>query len=341
LLYFGFVYRQWFLMSIAIFMGITSHILFIAPALALWATRRLKPDPLTLQERRWIAAICVALLPYLLRVYLKIPDWEKAAALIALDVMILMDCLFPWMGNQIPNRAKTILFRLALCISIPSFLFLLFFSEGHWNVLFNYGWIAHPIWIGWSWALLLGWIGYGFFRSDRDFRNWLILSLLLISLISTKPTARYYETGFLAMALMASLAIERVRLSYAFLFLGGFAMLSSFQLWQNYFEVGLQQLGQERYFSFYIPRDNSSDFLPKQDLARHLGEHGCRFEDILSGDSRILEGLRFLAIGDWPIQSESGSCTYGKFSVNRKTQAFTPAPGTKRLAEVGPFVIDQ
>jgi hypothetical protein len=337
------------LTGLAIFMGITSHILFIAPVLALWIVRRLNPLALTRREKTLVVGVCVSLIPFLVRVLIRIPEREKSVALLVLTFAILFDVFAPQIGNFIFWKSKKIILFVTGLLGIPSLLFLLFFSEGHWNVLFNHGWIAYPQWIGWSWFILLGATLYGgwtFYRKNkeicwsREFLTWMLFCVVLTTLVATKPTSRYYEAGFLGMALMASLALAHVPLKQALSLLSIFAILSSIQLWKNYYQVGLNQMGQERSFSFYIPRDNSSDFLPKQDLVRYLAKQGCRIQNVQSADSRMMEALQFLTHGDWPVSPET-PCKLGQVWVNRKSQAATPLPSTTRIAEVGTFAVDQ
>jgi hypothetical protein len=109
-----------------------------------------------------------------------------------------------------------------------------------------------------------------------------------------------------------------------------YALTQCLHLSQNYFRNTVQ----EREHKILIWRDSSRDFLSKQNLVQYFSENGCRLSDISSGDARVLEALRFLAIGNWPVDS-TRTCRLGKIRAERAEFAL-PAPP---LAEVANFYL--
>jgi hypothetical protein len=345
LLVLGLITRKLILIGIALYLGITAHILFLGIALATWLTRRLQPEPLTRSERTLIVSLCACLLPFLIRVYLRIPEHDKAIALLLINAAIAGDALVPKIGDWIIKKVRKPFLIFALLLSLPGLFFTLFFSEGHWNVLFNYGQISHPELIGISWSIMIAGLGYGSWKYYR--KNgalpysqtallWATLNILMISLISTKPTSRYYETGFLCLAFFAAVSISELSKRAQGIILSAFVFTSSLQLGMNYFQAGLEKKAVERGFAFGIFHDSSSDFLPKQDVVDFLAAQGCSFAQVQAEDPRLFEALRFLSLGDW----KEGHCKWSLVSVSRKSQRATPLPEWTRVAELEGFVVD-
>jgi hypothetical protein len=194
LLTYGLVSKRGWIIVTSILLGITSHILFLAPALATWLTLRLHTQTYTRSQRFWTMTTCLCLLPFLLRVYWKIPEKEKSIALLMLNGVLILDALLPVLGNKMIQTLKQPFLGIAAVLSLPCFAFLLFFAEGHWSVRVNHGWIAHPAWIGWSWAILLGgaiyqaWINRQTLSKSssilrRDFYPWFFWTTLLNRLL--------------------------------------------------------------------------------------------------------------------------------------------------------------
>jgi hypothetical protein len=95
-----------------------------------------------------------------------------------------------------------------------------------------------------------------------------------------------------------------------------FAAVSLMILSVDYFMPGSRHEGIDRSYRFLIFHDNSEDSLPKQDLARYLGERGCDYSQLLPSDPRISEALQFLSHGDWQV-SAAARCPARHFQVER------------------------
>jgi hypothetical protein len=336
-------------------LGITSHILFLAPAFAglIWAF--LNETFLHDKRARWIAGVPIVLLMgFFLRIHLMIPEKDKSFALLFLGLLSLMGVVFPRLTSSVIRWArgvawKPIRFAFFIAASIAG-LFLLFFAEGSWAAAFFNGGQSHPAAMLWP-LLALGLCAIAggqelFQQYQQDSRlkaglAWFALSILLTAVIATKPAPRYFEIPLILLAIFFAYLLSmtltstffRKRLAIASILI--WTIGGALQLELNYFKPTRAESVPEQSFRFLFFRDNSGDTLLKQALVRTLAQSGCRFENIATDDIRVLDALRFLSLGDWPTLD--GSCQFGKrLFIQRKSQVGDPAQGSW---DVGAFVI--
>lgn len=299
----------------SILIGITGHVLFIAPVLGLLFIFAFTQTQLTLIQRLVIASVSIGLLPYLIRILIQVPEKDKAGALLFLDGLILVWILFFKGRSDLPLKIKKQILTGVSFLCLPGFFFLFFFSEGHWSVLFTQGWIAHPSFFVLtvpSTVLLFCMLGFSRFKSqtplDQKLNLGFLMTLFILEVILLKPAPRYFEIAFLMLTVFLALEWERPRSKFYPPVLIFFLMSQLIQLSGNYFETGLDHQSVDRPFHFLFLRDRSTDSVSKQELVDVLGEQGCSFADVQSHNSRLMEVLRFYQRDDWTFSPER-SCT--------------------------------
>lgn len=352
------------MIALAVLLGITSHVLFIAPALAAWLV--FQPPMATFSRRLTFCGVCAILLAFFLRVHAQIPDKAKSLALLALTSAILLDCLAPHHVSQCLRRiarsrpghvaTRTCLLGLA-ALSVPAFLLLLFLADGSWSSLFFTSSLRAPYLIG-SMAIAPV-LALHLSRGMRAGRGplvepatlrWFQVTVVITALIAVKPAPRYFEIPLLMLGILLSLHFARLSRKGMATCLAVWSMTGSLQLGFNYFAPAKDGLIAERDFHFLFFRDGTSDTLQKQLLAAELARAGCAFVQVRGDDPRLIEPLRFLALGDWRAPGPTRStCRFGRFVwVSRKSELHLPArlvvrgagPGEPgRTETLGPFVI--
>lgn len=311
----------------SVFIGITSHILFIAPALALWISDHLSASK---AQQRSLPRIVLltGLLGFFLKIALTIPEHDKSLGLLILISLCLIAALSPaWSFNQmkflkyrILNLSSRLRHFIAWALMVPSLLLLAFFMEGSWSELFFSSKI-HPELAGWflaPWILIL-WQGRVIFSDPKmkPLLIWFSLTLVLSLILATKPAPRYFEIPLVMAALLLALAWSRCPKTIQALSLIAWCTLGSVQLDLNYFAPILRHEVRLSNFHFLIFRDSSSDTLPKQEIAHTLGSLGCTLDQIEDSGPRLMEPLKFLALGDWP--GSNGACKLGELGKSKIT----------------------
>lgn len=308
----GFYRNLW--IALFLFLGISSHILFITPALGLFVTDLfLAVKPRTeLKERTPFIVLLVALSGFFIKIALSIPEHDKSLGLLVLCGVCLGSFLWPEFYFNQTQRLKAGFarlpkkFRLGLtCLLLaPSVGLLIFFTEGSWSEVFFSSQIQ-PILLVWPLlpAIATLYWGRSVFKDPllRAPLLWFTLSTVLTLLIATKPAPRYFEVSLLMSAVLLSFAWARCPRPLQILSLSTWCILGTLQLYGNYFAPILEHQVRRDAFHFLFFRDSSDDTLPKQEIAQTLGQLGCNLSDIESADIRLMEPLRFLALGDWPL----------------------------------------
>ena len=314
----GFRTASSFLILVSIFFGVTSHILFLAPTLALLLLIVFTQKELNSQQRTLITLLSLLFLPYFIRIALTLPEKDKAIALLVMNGLFLVWVSF--FKGRIPfsDLWKHRILRVIKILTIPSLGYLLFFSQGDWSVLFTQGWIKYSFLRPFSIFLTLAISAkliLNSFRTQTDFESkltlWFTLTLFILELIILKPTTRYYETGFLFLAVLLTIDLTRKSKFPSLLLFLAFLVLNSLQLSLNYLSVGRAGLGRNQVFGTFFLKDRSTDHLSKWELIQYLIDQGCGLEDIQSENSRLMESLKFLSIGDWKLTSPKRPCTIG------------------------------
>lgn len=310
---------------LGIFFGVTSHILFIAPVIALWVILLLYEKKILFYTR----FILLSLLPFFISILLNIPEKEKG-------IFLLLIWFFAFSGIGIKfflRWRKKIIFFLFM-LSLPSVGYILFFSIGHWNTLFNMGRIEKPllIWVGFcSWFFPLIAL---FLKSISSLKKyyliglWFMLTLLWTSLIIIKQTPRYYELGLVCFLIVISLILSQSihQKTWILPFLS-FMISGAFQIKENYLEPGrtvgaVESSFQQQILGHFILRDSSTDFLSKQFLVRFLEQRGCTLKDIHCEDTRTWHALLFLSHSDWK-KNKFLQCPYSPLSIDKAPVNYT------------------
>ena len=273
--------------------GVTSHILFFAPALAFLGSRVMKLDLKERERNGWILWLG-ALLPYFAHVAHHVPETKKAWLLFGFTAALLLLLLFR--GERLLKRPMPMLEKILPFLAFPFLVNALFFLPGEWTLLVNTGQAVTilPMLLGISVSLACAYLLW----LERAEWNGVLLCVIFAGLMMLKPTPRYFECSMLWLVFLFAKSFLRLpalpRLALTALFLANAA--SAFH---GYFFFEHQQ----RSIHFLAWKDDSREFLPKQELAKFLGLSGCPISAIKSVDSRTYEPLRFLSHGDWPLAS--------------------------------------
>jgi hypothetical protein len=299
---------------LGLFFGLTSHILFLGPALAFFGVLVLRGYRFGLNEKRSLTILCAALIPFFLYTATHLEKPWKGIALLLLDAIVLT---WAWKNVQLPVRWREWIIRALPWLALPMLASVAFFSLGLWTPLTQFGQIINIpalILAMCCNAFILCFFYFRFTRNTRDLSDDLfLLQTLVLGLIMHKFAPRYFETSFLLAAIIAARYFAQSfppRILFAFFCI--YISTQSWHLWTNYFH----NTAQERETKFLLWRDSSRDFLSKQNLVQYFQEKGCSLSDISSGDARVLEALRFLAISDWRL-AEGQRCHWGKIRVER------------------------
>jgi hypothetical protein len=289
------------LLALGAVLGMNSHVLFIAPCLALWIFLFLTDSLIGARAKFLVTGITLCVMPFFLNIFFTTSgeDHRKALELIAVCLLVLILQWLPIRLSSLKNKIFVFFWLVSLPLLIPFFLFL----EGSWLALFSSGELQTRLLIG-TFFLPIFLLFFFYFRSGKkltpaDF-SFLPLCLLLTQLMVVKPGPRYYEIPFLFVAGVLAMAASRLRPKQ----LAGvgilWSVLGALQLGVNYFQPDLRQLQLARTFRLGRFHDSSVDMLPTQRLAVRLAKEGCRYEDLQLTDDRLNECMRFLAHGDWP-----------------------------------------
>ena len=344
LLILGAQLRSSIVVFVAAFFGVTSHLLFLAPVLALLSVWGLQSGRWRFSHRMLVLMTALSLAPFLWSVYREIPEKDKASVLLLADAaVIVFVVVFGQMPRAIRRMRETLKWIVGIA-SIPFMFYLMFFSEGHWSILFTHGMIARHWILVFSVPLTL--LGLAslcrmYWRSDwsppeQRFWSWMLYTVFFLGILAVKPTPRYFDIAFFLMAMGASVLLGRLPWRRSAVFLGLFVGMSGLVLCGNYFLPGLRGRGVDRSYRFLFFHDSSGDPLPKQDLVRFLGQEGCAYSQVGTPDPRMAEALLFLSHGDWPVRT-GARCPASHLLVERVAEEapFWPGGGSIKAGKVG------
>ena len=322
-------------------LGVTSHLLFLSVGLALLAASVIRRSRLPEEARPWVILTTVSLLPFFCQVFRLVPERDKSSALLVCDVLILLWATLAGGRNPIPESSRRAADWILRAACAPFLLMLLFFAEGHWSVLQIHGGIAQPILFGLSFfcgaaAVVLNRHELGR-RLPKEWITWACVLIFVTGCLMLKPAARYFEIPLLVLAILLSLVLEFPKWRSSMTLLGFFFVLGISQFISNYWSPGRDYSQREARIHFLIFKDESRDFLPKQQLAVALGARGCGIGSIKSEDGRVMEALRFLSFSDWKIDATK-ICPAKEIWVARRAQP-PVEPGLKLLEVIGEFLV--
>jgi hypothetical protein len=341
--------RNWFartLIVLGVFVGVTSHVLFLAPVLALWFCgfvsgnwgqgENAKGDRLT------VSLIALGLILFFFKIMLTLPpeDAWKAKSLIILSTFVLaMQGVESMIGGFAARkfgadshfasgpsrynwgkRAMAVPAIFGIVLLVPFFIFaegswLALFSAGRLETVFLIGTVCIPVILTAVFAVKSE---RGTFSIRWEVLAWLPVCLILILVMVVKPGPRYYEIPFLYVATLFAWVLSRLQKSQAAIVMILWVLFGSAQLGVNYFKPDLEQTQIDHEYHLWRFHDSSVDMLPTQRVATRLAQEGCTYDELEVSDYRLDECLRFLSHGaDWVTRP--GGCRLGhKLDVLRQ-----------------------
>lgn len=302
----------------------TAHILFYGVGLAMLAACIWENRKFSRREKNAIVVSFGLLAVFFFRVAWLIPEKGKAAALV---ISALLAIGLPYVQHRLSSLPRWQWFPLVLG---GAFLVnLVFFAEGTWSL----GILTGSVGFGLGWQaslvvpLLAGLLYVGLAKSSAFLRSWFFFSLFFLGLMMLKPAPRYFELPLLAMAILLSLGLAWQRALWGNAMLMGLGV-HALVLYGFFFN----SVPFEKELRFLHFKDSSRDFLSKQKLTEFLGGAGCEASDIRSADSRVMEAVNALWIGQWWVAA--GGCAPGPVVVSRSKEA----PG--KTVTIADFVVE-
>lgn len=316
-------------------LGVTSHIAFLAPVLGLLGTWVLSGQKTKI---RWLVfGVALGLFPFFLRIWLEIPERDKSTVLLGADLLILIWAAFGTYAPKWVQSYKNWILGFVFLLCLPYFGFLLAFLEGHWDVLLVHGFVAQPFLVGLPLLIVVPALIFLKRRYRKKFDPswgvWFLFTLVATAILAVKPASRFFEPELAFVLAFSALAFEILPWKKTVL---GICIFSGLIPWQmNYILPGEREQGRIQAHKVLLLRDWSNDFMPKQILARFLGEQGCRLSDIQFHDPRLKEALSFLSHGDWPVLKTE--CALGHPQVFIGEEYPSGWNGSSQAIRVGPF----
>ncbi len=317
------------LLGAGAWLGITSHLAFLAPVLGLYAASFFR-GPWGRRVQWTVTALALLLLPRMIQIHQAIPEKDKVAVLIA---GICAAAVLAWLQPRLVRLASFARFRsVAGPVAAVGFALLLaifvFFWEGHWTSRFFMGSIHLKALVGGNVLLLLILLAarlhergslYRGSRTERDARDWFLGTLAFAAIVMVKPAGRYFETSFVLFTAMLALTLSTISIERARLWLVCFVLLGGLAIEENYLRPGREYRQTDTDVRAWIFHDSTSDTLPKQEVAEFLAENGCPRSVVQAQDPRLAESLDFLAKGDWELASQP--CSWSSVSLAREREA--------------------
>jgi len=299
-----------------IVLGVMTHILFLGPALALWACLFFNSQLESRRNRIGIILCVILLIPFYGVIISNEPDHLRAAGPLLISLALAVFHILPLSWTRPLAKARNWLllpFVLVGCLILIPFTI---FIEGTWLEIFSNGYLVTRFLIGLSFIPVL--LTLFFLRKHEvstGFRRalWILpLSLLLIYLMVIKPGPRYLEIPFLFCAVLLALGFARLKTSELRWAMGLWILIGGAQLGLNYFKVAVAEAQEDHVVQVWRWHDGSYGFLPKLRLMRRLQREGCSINDLGPGHPHepFVE-LAFLSYGsDWPTPKIS-TCRFG------------------------------
>jgi len=313
------------LIILGVTVGVTSHVLFLAPILALWfcgfVSGNWGQGQHARGDRMTVSAIAIGLILFFFKIGQTLPpeDHWKATSLILLSGFILVMQLVegmlgaPSFNPKMRNWTLAVPAFFGTVLLVPFFIF----AEGSWLALFSAGQLQTVYLMGTIYipVVLAAFFAMraprGTFKVRFELLAWLPICLALILVMVVKPGPRYYEIPFLYAAVFFSWTLSRLERSQVILVMALWIGLGSAQLGVNYFKPDLEQVQVDREYHLWHLHDSSLDMLPTQRIAKRLSQEGCAYSDLEVTDYRLDECLRFLSHGsDWP-ENPGHECRFG------------------------------
>ncbi len=333
------------LIILGIFLGTTSHILFLAPVLALWYCLYFSGNLSSRRDRALVMIVSLCLLPFFYLIGRTAEEHFKSVFLIGLAIGFLIIHLSSRSFFTAFPKLSRLLLKVPLIFGLILWVPFLVFGEGSWLALFSNGYLEVPYLVGWT---LLPCVLTAFFLLRARFKfphmaviSFLPLSWLLITLMVTKPGPRYYEVPYLWSVVLLAIGMSRLKYRPCAAVFSLWVIFGGAQISLNYFNPSFQGKQIDRVYRLWRFRDCSGDFLPKQRLVERLAQNGCRYSDLKIDDPRMRVDLEFLAVGDWNV-APNAKCNFGS-QVEIQTLDNPPETDEEKRSvnRVGVFKIDR
>ena len=329
------------------FLGVTAHIVYIAPVLAMWLCMISAGAIRTFKDRFAAVLGALILVPFFLHVFLTEEDKAKGVALLSLPFVMIA---FHAVGPKLSDAAAKVLPKILVlptALGCALFFPLSLFMEGNWLAKFSNGFIENSNLMGLGFIAPAVAVAYwGTSKKPLGLKNkafrsvapFLPIALLIVYAMVIKAGPRYLEAHFLFVAGVFTMFLARLDFHGA---VAGFVLhvvLGSAVLGWNYFLPSIEERQEDHVFHFWRWRDGSGGFLPKIRLMKRLAAEGCTAKNIGSvedGSSGV--ALEFLAIGDWPKLGHT-QCRIGRhIDVLERRDQRSPDISEKRQYAEGPF----
>lgn len=326
-------------------LGVTAHIAYIAPVLALWICLFSAGKIRTPTDRGTVIAASALLVPFFVSIAQVEEDKIKALSLLALLAAIAGTQALPSTQGLGLLARKIAKILLCLTAAIGSLLLIPFalFCEGNWLAMSSNGFLAYPLLIGVFFLVPCAafWLTRSSIRKTPiEALCFLPVALLLVYAMATKAGPRYFEVHFLFLAAALSLAFARLSSKQLMPVVALWVLQGTLVLGLNYFKPSIENKQIQTTFRFWRWRDASDGFLPKIALAERLAQEGCSLRDVTEiADTNAGEALHFFSNGDWPAPANQ-PCRLGH-SIRIVKQVDLPSPDKtgKQVLEVGPYWI--
>lgn len=310
----------------AVFLGVSSHVLFLALPFALFFFHLWNSGSFNTafqkEESFWIAGAGLSLLPFFVRIYMGVPEKGKAIALI-LGISIFSI----WVLCKAPVWQKLLTWQkywlwlpvLAGAVFLAN---AFFFWEGHWVILRQIGELQAILFFGTSLVVLLvltvfyGWERLWAISDFRKLLQFLLLLCLFLGVLMLKQTPRYYHLSFVPITALLVLFLMQMRVLWRSLVIAFFLLHVGSSITANYFLPAVYGHQVDSDIQVLTFKDSSRDFLPKQHVVRYLGSLNCGLKDIKTSDSRVAESFKFLRHSDWPM-SGGDACPASEIFIER------------------------
>ena len=259
---------------VAVILGITSHILFVAPVLGLLAVWGLQSGRWQWTHRVLVFLLGLSLFPFLWHVYRAIPEKDKALLLVIADCVLMATVLFFEQMPRVIRRMRENIRWFIAVLTVPFVFYLAIFSEGHWSALFFEGRIAAPWVLFFSVPLVIGagillvrvYRRQNWTHAQERFWSWILFTVFWLGVLAVKPAPRYFAMGFFLIALGGAVLLGQVGRVRTARFLIPFAFVSLLILVVNVWNPAIRGEGVDRSYRFLFFKDDSSDLAPQVGL---------------------------------------------------------------------------
>jgi len=291
------------------FLGVTSHIAFIAPLWALGVFIFINESP-GRKALRTLRVLIFTLLPFFVYLFFSMPDKPNTIALIIGHLFLFFSSFKIDFLKKTYLTHQKLVFKIFIFLSLPFVFIFLLFTEGSWSVFIQKGVIEAPFLTGIGLFFLFLFI----YKSRKNFFKEPLFQLFMLitvftGVIARKPTPRYFEAAFLIFVLLLSRSFKfKKYLVLFFVFQTAFFIL-------NYSNSKKYNDYKNREVNFLFLHDHTQDFSLKQKIANELKALECGYSQIEFDNPRISESFRFL------MQNESTkNCPYVKLQIESSSQ---------------------